>query len=240
MAGAQQPPFQQISQVYSFEGLLTPTLIAGLFAKPGERRSKETGTLRERERWASSKTLPCASRETSWLAGSTHIGKAAPSDKKAISKSDWSDMWAYISLFSLLKCKIQFFKWISDSHWKDFSTHSSQLLIETLKGKAVQVPTPSDLLGSLPGQSPGGCHSTKSCLQRCCIGGCIWADVPKLLTLSSTQREPERRNWCRWSRKQFPFRIEKQQTKAYFFCYCPLYQKNLPAIMSQSPSNNVL
>lgn len=50
MASAQKPPLQQISQVYSFAGLLTPILMAGLFAKPGERRSKDTGTLREGER----------------------------------------------------------------------------------------------------------------------------------------------------------------------------------------------
>lgn len=44
----QWPPFQQISRVYSFEGHLTPILTAGLFAKPGERRSKDSSISRER------------------------------------------------------------------------------------------------------------------------------------------------------------------------------------------------
>lgn len=43
MASAQKPPLQQISHVYSFEGLLKPILLAGLFAKPGEGRSKDAG-----------------------------------------------------------------------------------------------------------------------------------------------------------------------------------------------------
>lgn len=93
--------------------------------------------------------LPCASRETSWLAGSTSVGKAAVSDKKAVSKSDWFEIQAYSSLGALLKCKLQCCKRIGD-----FSTHSSRLLNETLKGKAGQMPPLLDMLGPL-GKSQG-------------------------------------------------------------------------------------
>lgn len=58
--------------------------------------------------------LPCAFRETSWLAGSTTTAKAAVSDKKAVSNSDCSEIQAYSSLVALLKCKLQFYKWIGD------------------------------------------------------------------------------------------------------------------------------
>lgn len=146
-----------------------------------------------------------------------------------MSKSDWSEIQAYTSLFAPLKCKIQFCKRISDSFWKDFSTRSSQLLNESLKEKAVQVPTQQSC------QTPGAEH--RSCpLTSCCTGGCIWAEMTKRLTLSSIQRE--RRKVCKWSRKLFPFRSEKPQIKAYF-CYYPV-SKNTPAIMSQRPLNNVL
>lgn len=177
-------------------------------------------------------------KQAGWLAGSTSVGKASPSDKKATSKTDWSQIQVHSSLFALLKCKIQICEWISDSLWKDFSIHSSQLLNETLKGKVVQVQTPSDL--SPPSRAePCGCHPTTSCLQGCCIAGCRGAKTSHLI--QHPARAWEKEGISRWSRKQFPFRSEKQQIKVHFFCYSlPSIKKNLPAIMSQSPLNNVL
>jgi len=64
MAGAQQPPLQQISRVYSFAGLLTSIPTAGLSAKSEERRSKDTGTARaERVQ----KRCPVPSVNQAWL-----------------------------------------------------------------------------------------------------------------------------------------------------------------------------
>lgn len=119
------------------------------------------------------------------LAGSTGIGKIAPSDKKAMSKSDWSERRERSSLFALPKCKTQLCKWIRDSLWKHFSTCSSQLLSETLEGKAVQVPTCQSCWLPL-GLSSMRWHPINSHLQGCCIAGCISAEVPRLLTLTST------------------------------------------------------
>lgn len=192
--------------------------MAGLFAKPGEGRSKDTGTLRQGRCWTSSGTLTCASRETSWMSGCTTIGKAPSSDKKATHKSDWPEAEAYRSLFALLKCKTQFCKWISNSLWKDFSTHSSVQWDSQGESSAYRC---------LPWQScqdplrhcPGVFHPIKSCLQGCYIGGYVWAGVQNILTLSSTQQEPERRKGYTQSREQFLYRHERQQIKVCFFCY---------------------
>lgn len=237
----QKPPFQQISQVSSFEGLLTPILVAGLFAKPGERRSKDTGTLRQGRCWASSEKLLCASRERSWMAGSTGLGKAALSDKKAMHKSDWSEVQAYSSIFALLKCKIQFCK---RRTWKVFArTFPLTPVICSVRlsrGKQhTQVPTLTELLRPL-GAQPRGFHPINICLQGCYIGGNVSAEVPKLHTLSSTKQERERRKGYTQFREQFLW-SERQQIKACFFCYAvPCIRRNLPAIMSQSPLNNLL
>lgn len=150
----------------------------------------------------------------------------------------------HIALFFLhLSAKYGFAhlgNYISDSLWKDFSTHSSQLLNETLVGKAVQVPTPSDLPSPPQGQSPGGCHPTGSCLQGCCTGGCIWAEVPKLLTLFSTQQEPERRKGVQMVQETVSFQKWKARDQSLLpILLCPPCQK-MPAVMSQSPLNNVL
>lgn len=81
-----------------------------------------------------------------------------------MSKSDQSEIQAYTSLFALLKWKIQFCNWISDSFWKDFSTRSSQLLNETLKRESCTGTHPSDLPGPR-GAEPGGCHLTSCCTE---------------------------------------------------------------------------
>lgn len=181
MASAQKPPFQQTSRVIALKDTSHQSWWQGCLPSLGKEIKGHQRFMR-RKHWASSESLPCASRETSWLAWSTNIGRAAPSDKAWASQIGLK--YRHTHLFLL--CWSAKYNFASESvtvFGRTFPLCSSQLLNETLKEEAVQVPTHQTC------QTPQG-RAWGLPPHKICPGGCIWAEMTKHLTLSSIQQEP--------------------------------------------------
>lgn len=105
---------------------------------------------------------------------------------------------------------MQFCKWISDSFWKDVSTLWSQLLNETLQEKAAQVPP----IG--PASPPGRAQEVPPS-QDAAVRMHLGRD-DKMSHFIQYPASAWEKEGMQMVQETVPFRSEKPQIKAYFFC----------------------
>lgn len=187
--------------------------MAGLFAKLREGRSKATSTWRE----GVQKCCPVPSeKQAGWL--------GAPLQQKlqCLIKRPWATqiVLKYRHIAPLLPCLSANYSFTSELVT---SSHSSQLLNETLKGKAVQMPTLSDMWAPQAeprGLSPNRVLPSGMLQWRMHLGR--GAKASRLFQHPARVWEKE---GMRVIQKTISFQKRKATDQSLFLLLCPLHEK---------------